>query len=95
MVAYVIGLRKKVTNDQEFAKYGAAVGDTLAPHGIKVRARDGRLRVLEGTVFEGAVIVEFPSFEEAEAWYDGAAYSEIREYRQNGAEFDIFIINGS
>jgi hypothetical protein len=39
-------------------------------HRITVRASYGSFRMLEGAPIEGAVILEFPTFEEAEAWYD-------------------------
>jgi uncharacterized protein (DUF1330 family) len=33
---------------------------------------------------EGVVILEFPTFEEAKAWYDSPAYRKVREHRYKG-----------
>ncbi|HBE62986.1 MAG TPA: hypothetical protein DDX19_09640 [Rhodopirellula baltica] len=40
---------------------------------------------LEGPEVEGAVIAEFPTMEEARAWYDSPAYQEAAQHRFRGA----------
>ena len=54
----------------------------------------GHLRMTEGTPIEGAVILEFPTFEEAEAWYDSDAYQVAVVHRFRGATYSTFIIQG-
>ncbi len=39
-------------------------------------------------------IVEFPSFDEAKAWYDSPAYREAREHRFKGADYRVVIVQG-
>jgi uncharacterized protein (DUF1330 family) len=48
----------------------------LAPPGFKehpaiIRAIHGRTEVLEGSAVEDIVILEFPTYEDAKAWYHG------------------------
>jgi uncharacterized protein (DUF1330 family) len=43
---------------------------------------------------EGVVIVEFPSFEQAKAWYESPAYRDAREYRFRGADYRALIVEG-
>ena len=50
---------------------------------------------LEGPEIEGAVIVSFPTFEEAKAWYDSPAYKEAREHRFKGADYRVDTVVGS
>lgn len=43
---------------------------------------------------EGVVILEFPTFDEAKAWYDSPAYREVRENRFRGADYRAVIVEG-
>ncbi|CAN5265077.1 hypothetical protein BH10PSE12_BH10PSE12_06130 [soil metagenome] len=61
-------------------------------HGPRVLAAYGRLRSTDGASTEGAVILEFPSFEEAEAWYDSPEYQSAVVHRFAGGEYRTFII---
>ena len=51
--------------------------------------------VLEGPEIEGLVILEFPSLEEAKAWYDSPAYREVREHRFRGSDYRAVIVEGA
>ena len=51
----------------------------MTGHVITTRAYYGRQEVLEGAAVEGVVILEFPTFDEAKAWYDSPAYRKVRE----------------
>jgi len=42
----------------------------------------------------GVVILEFPTFEEAEAWYDSPAYQSAVVHRFRGAKYRTFIVQG-
>jgi uncharacterized protein (DUF1330 family) len=61
---------------------------------ITRRAVYGRHEVLEGPPTEGVVILEFPSFDEAKAWYGSAAYSEARAHRLLGADYRCILVEG-
>ena len=47
-----------------------------------------------GAIPYGASILEFPSFEEAEAWYDSPEYQEAVQHLFKGADYQTFIIEG-
>ena len=70
MAAYVVFIRDRTKNASEMAAYGPKAEASLAGHAVKVLAAYGRHEVLEGPAVEGVVIVEFPTFGEAKAWYD-------------------------
>jgi uncharacterized protein (DUF1330 family) len=43
---------------------------------------------------ETQVIVEFPSMEHAQAWYDDPAHTPLKKLRQGGADFSMVLVNG-
>ena len=94
MAAYIVFTREKTTNPAELETYSQKVGDTLAGHPVTVLAAYGRHETLEGPEVEGVVILEFPSLEDAKAWYDGPAYRQVREHRFKGAEYRAVIVEG-
>ena len=49
---------------------------------------------VEGAGAEGVVILEFPSFEEAQAWYRSPAYQDALQDRLKGAEYRVMIVEG-
>jgi uncharacterized protein (DUF1330 family) len=94
MAAYIVFTRESTRNASELATYSQKVGGTLAGHPVAVLAAYGRHEVLEGPDVEGVVILEFPSFDEAKAWYDSPAYREVREYRFRGSDYRGVIVEG-
>jgi uncharacterized protein (DUF1330 family) len=94
MAAYIV-LTREVTRDAaEFEIYSQDVGGTLAGHPVSVLAVYGRQEVLEGPEMEGVVILKFPSFAEAKAWYDSPAYRKACEHRFRGADYRVVIVEG-
>jgi uncharacterized protein (DUF1330 family) len=94
MAAYIVFTRQSTRNASEMKTYSQKVSATLAGHPVTVLAAYGRHEVVEGPEVEGVVIVEFPSFDEAKAWYDSSAYREVREHRFRGADYRAVIVEG-
>src|SRR2546429_4963426 len=62
--------------------YGARVPATLAPFGGRFLARGGMVANLEGDAPTGRIVViAFESLDKAQAWYDSAAYQDIKPIR--------------
>ena len=76
--AYWIGI-VDVKNHEEYKKYADIAGPALIKAGAKILSRGGRIKNLEGKKINRAVIIEFPSMEEAEKFY------ESKEYRNGPA----------
>jgi uncharacterized protein (DUF1330 family) len=49
---------------------------------------------LEGDAPKRVVVTEFPSLEQARAWYNSPAYSAIRPIRQSAAKSQVFLAEG-
>ena len=94
MPAYVIAIREKTRNPEEIAAYGAAARGARDGHKITPRAFYGPQVVLEGPTPEGVAILEFPSVEEARAWYDSPAYQAILPLRTRHIEGAAIIVDG-
>jgi uncharacterized protein (DUF1330 family) len=95
MSAYIVFTRESTKNAAELDTYSENVGGTLTGHPVSVLAAYGRHEVLEGPDVEGVVILEFPSFEAAKAWYDSPAYRKAREHRFRGADYRAVIVEGA
>ena len=94
MATYIVFTRESTRDAAELATYSEQVGGALEGHPVAVLAAYGRHEVLEGPDVEGVVILEFPSFDEAKAWYDSPAYRAVREHRFRGADYRAVIIEG-
>jgi uncharacterized protein (DUF1330 family) len=66
----------------------------LAGHPITFRIAHGHKEVVEGPDFEDVMMLEFPTFWEARAWYDSPAYQAASEHRFKGADYRAIIVEG-
>jgi uncharacterized protein (DUF1330 family) len=67
MPAFFVALRESVHDPEEMQLYADKAAGSAAGHRLVTRVAYGRLRMTEGAPIEGAVVLEFPTFEEAEA----------------------------
>jgi uncharacterized protein (DUF1330 family) len=94
MPAYVILTREKTRNEAKLNEYRQLVPASFQKHPAKFRAIHGRHEVLEGSAIEEIVILEFPSFEHATAWYHSPEYQAAREHRFRGGDYRCIITEG-
>jgi uncharacterized protein (DUF1330 family) len=94
MATYMVFTRESTKNAAELETYSEKVGATLAGHPVTVLAAYGHHEVVEGPEVEGTVILEFPTFAAAKAWYESPAYREVREHRFRGAAYRAVIVEG-
>jgi uncharacterized protein (DUF1330 family) len=94
MVAYVVVSREKTYDSAELAIYRQKAPAARNGHSLTVRSHDARYEVVEGPAIEAIAILEFPTFEEAKAWYDDPVYREALEFRLRGGEHRAVIVEG-
>jgi uncharacterized protein (DUF1330 family) len=94
MTAYVVLTRLHTSDPAELATYSQKAALARAGHALTALAAYGKHEVLEGAPIEGAVILSFPSMDEARAWYASPAYQEAKVHRLNGAEYQVLLIDG-
>jgi uncharacterized protein (DUF1330 family) len=94
MTAYVVLTRLHTSDPAELATYSQKAGLARAGHALTALAAYGKHEVLEGAPIEGAVILSFPTMDEARAWYTSPAYQEAKAHRLKGSDYQIFLIEG-
>ena len=98
MAAFIISIPREVAADEGVMRaYQEQIEATKAPYGGRYRVLTGhRIEVLEGDWRPplGLVIHEFPSFEQARAWYYSPEYAPLRAHRQAHNRFDMILVDG-
>lgn len=94
MAAYIVFIREQTLDHAELQAYWQKAPAAMEGQPIKPLAAYGRHVTLEGPEVEGVVIAEFPSLEEARAWYNSPAYQEAAQHRFRGAVYRGLIVDG-
>lgn len=84
----------ELTDPEGIRPYSAAVESTFKPFGGRYVVRGGKVALLEGEPTKRVIVIEFPSMELAQAWYDSPKYQEIRPIRHKSAKSRVFIMEG-
>jgi uncharacterized protein (DUF1330 family) len=92
--AYVL-VQVDVTNAQQYGEYTKLSPGIIEKFGGRFLARGGRTATLEGTPARGrVVIVEFPSFERAQEFYNSQEYQAAKKVRAGAATAQFVLIEG-
>jgi uncharacterized protein (DUF1330 family) len=94
MVAYVIFIKERTRDSSQIELYKKMAPAGMAGYPITMRVAHGRKEVVEGPEFEDMMMLEFPSFEEAKAWYSNPSYQAACEHRFRGGDYRAIIIEG-
>ena len=94
MAAYVI-VQVEVNDPVRYEDYKKMVPPSIAKFGGRFLVRGGKTHTLEGSwAPKRFVIVEFPSVEEAKAWWASPEYAEAKALRQATAESMMIVAEG-
>ena len=95
MPAYVVADVTR-TDLERARRYSELAGVSVERHGGRFLARGEEITVLEGAWDpERLVIIEFPSVEAAQAWYESPDYREAREAREGAGTWEMVVIPGA
>jgi uncharacterized protein (DUF1330 family) len=95
MAAYVIA-NVHITDESAYAGYRQMVAPTIEAYGGRYLVRGGRAQMLEGSGALGrVVVVEFPDFEQALAWYESDEYAEAKLQRKGSSCGDLILVEGT
>jgi uncharacterized protein (DUF1330 family) len=92
--AYAIFIRDNTIDQQELDTYSVMAGKARGDHPITTLVAYGDIEVLEGQEAEGVVLLEFPTMEDARAWYNSPAYQEAKAQRMKGANYRVLLVQG-
>lgn len=90
---YIIG-HITVTNPEAYKEYIERDTPILENLGGTFVIRGGQSQVMEGTVHQRHVAIEFPSYQAALAAYNDPEYQEVADIRRRNAESTIIVVEG-
>jgi uncharacterized protein (DUF1330 family) len=92
--AYLL-VQVDVTNPQQYQEYAKLSPGIIAKYGGRYLARAGRTTTLEGPPAKSRVVViEFPSFDRAEAFYRSPDYVAARKLREGAGSAQFIVVEG-
>jgi uncharacterized protein (DUF1330 family) len=94
MSAFVV-VQVDVKDPARYEAYKSMVPPSLQKYGGRFVVRGGQVHAMEGTWSpKRFVLVEFPSVEQAKAWWGSPEYAEAKALRQATAESHLIIVEG-
>lgn len=94
MSAYIIG-QVSVNDPETYSKYTDKVPALVEKHGGKYLVRGGNVDTFEGDTFnERIVVIEFPSRQALQNWYDDPDYQAAMVFRHAASEAQILAVEG-
>lgn len=93
--AYCLFDNIAINDLSKLEEYKEKVFPVVTVFGGKYLVASNRIRVVEGSWQPShLVMIEFPSYEEANRWYDSEEYKELKSLRQSSGNFDGIIVEG-
>jgi len=94
MSAYIVAT-VAIEDPETYKKYTAKTPALVAKHGGKFIARGGDVETLEGEQFKDRlVIIEFPSSQALQGWYNDPEYQEALLIRQSASQGRVLAVEG-
>jgi uncharacterized protein (DUF1330 family) len=94
MAAYII-VDVEITDPVEYAAYIRVVPPTIARFGGRFLVRGGKAVTLEGSwTPKRVVVLEFPTFDTARAWWASEEYRAPKALRQSASVTDMILVEG-
>ena len=94
MPAYIV-VEVEVEDPIRYEDYKKMVPPSLAAYGGRFLVRGGQVENLEGDwAPKRLVMVEFPSVDQAKAWWSSPDYAEAKALRQATAKTQMIVVEG-
>jgi uncharacterized protein (DUF1330 family) len=94
MPAYIV-VDIEIHDHEIFAAYRQLAPASIAAYGGRYLARGGQTEPLEGSWTPARlVILEFPTMQQARAWWESTEYAEARRLRQECATTQMLLVEG-
>lgn len=95
MAAYCLFDNVEVTDHEALAEYASHTRETIEAHSGRYLVIGGRVEVKEGSsMFRFPVVIEFPSLDAANAWYDSPEYAPLKALRHSAGRFNAVFVAG-
>ena len=95
MKGYVVCVYKNITNEEKLKEYAIKARVAVEKYNGKFLIRGGRSTSNEGENSPRTVVIEFPSFDEANKFYKSKEYQEAHSILKGHAERQHQTIEGA
>jgi uncharacterized protein (DUF1330 family) len=94
MAAYAI-TDIRVSDPERYSEYAKGVPETIRKYGGRYLVRGGDLRPVEGEwPLNRFVVLEFPSMDDLQRWYDSPEYAKLKQIRFETADTKMVWVEG-
>jgi uncharacterized protein (DUF1330 family) len=93
MPGYIL-MHADVTDPDQYEDFKVAAAKAIEEYGGRYLVRGGESTAVEGEFRSRAVLLEFPSYEDALTFYRSEAYQAAREIRLRCSESAILVMEG-
>ena len=95
MPAYIISEVSEVVDAVAMERYRMLAEVTIKQYEGRYLVRGGKWESLEGEwAFERTIVVEFPSWERAKAWYRSPEYATARDLSRVALKRKMLVLDG-
>lgn len=94
MSAYIVFIRDKMLNAEQYHDYLQKAAPTLALYQGEILVLNGENEALEGDSIDGSVVLKFPNMALAKAWYESDEYCQFKDLRLTATEGRAVLLNG-
>ena len=94
MPAYVV-VQIEIHDPETYSEYARLAPPSIAKYDGRYVVRGGSVKNLEGSWCPGRfVILEFPTAQHAQSWWDSNEYAEAKAMRQRAAHTEMILVDG-
>lgn len=93
MLGYIL-MHADVIDPEQYEEYKSTVAKAIEDHGGRYLVRGGTSASLEGHFHSRVVLLEFPTYGDALAFYRSEAYQAAREMRLRSANSCVLAMEG-
>ena len=95
MKGYVVCVYKSITNEEKLKEYAVKAKTAVEKYKGKFLVRGGKSTTNEGDISPRTVVIEFPSYDEANIFYNSNEYQEAHALLKGNAIRNHQTIEGS
>lgn len=95
MPVYMLFIREKPIRDrEEMDAYSRKNRENPRDPKLTPLVFYGAIEAIEGEAPDGMVMLQFPTVEDAKAWYHSPGYQAAMQHRLKGADYRVMIVQG-
>ena len=95
MKGYVVCVYKSISNEEKLKEYAVKARAAVEKYKGKFLIRGGKNKIYEGEDSPRTVVIEFPSYSDANSFYNSREYKEAHEILKGHAERHHQTIEGT